>query len=74
MNKEQTGWTRIKPDRSNLPTVGFVVAGSYRNGKWCCSTISRGDGYPVWADDDRTHFYILSGPLPEPPEAKEKHE
>lgn len=63
-------WTLINRNRSNLPTSGFVVAGSYRNGKWTTSSLSHGDGYPSWADDDRTHFYRLSGPLPKPPNAR----
>ena len=63
------GWTLINRKRSNLPKTGFVVAGSYRNGEWSTSSLSLGDGYPSWADDDRTHFYRLSGPLPKPPNA-----
>jgi len=61
------GWTRINSNRTNLPKTGFVVAGSYRNGEWSTSSLSDGDGYPSWADDDRTHFYRLSDPLPQPP-------
>ena len=60
-------WTAINKKRSNLPKTGFVVAGSYRDGKWSTSSLSHGDGYPSWADSDRTHFYRLSGPLPPPP-------
>lgn len=66
-NGSADGWTLINSDRTNLPTTGFVVAGSYRDGKWTTSSVSHGDGYPIWADADRTHFYLLSGPLPNPP-------
>lgn len=64
---QRLGWTLINRNRSNMPKTGFVVAGSYRNGEWSTSSLSQGDGYPRWADDDRTHFCRLSGPLPKPP-------
>lgn len=54
------GWTRI--NRSKLPKTGFVVAGSYRNGEWSTSSLSQGDGFPSWADDDRTHYFRLPKP------------
>ncbi len=57
------GW---KPITSRLPKTGYVVAGSYRNGQWTMSSVSEGDGYPSWADDDRTHYFKI----PKPPNAK----
>jgi hypothetical protein len=68
--KERTKWTKINAARTNLPKTGYVVAGSYRQNQWTISSISHGDGYPQWADSDRTHFYRLPWPLPNPPKRK----
>jgi hypothetical protein len=59
-------WIKINKKRTNLPKTGFVVAGSYRDGEWTTSSVSGGDGYPRWADSDRTH-YCRMPPYPKPP-------
>jgi len=58
------GWTRI--NRTNLPKTGFVVAGSYRDGAWSNCSLSDGDGFPAWADNDRTHWFRLPKPPNDP--------
>jgi hypothetical protein len=52
----------IKINRKKLVKRGFVVAGSYRDGKWDTSSTSHGDGFPRWADSDRTHYCVLPKP------------
>ena len=54
------GWKPI--NRKKLPKTGFVLAGSYRDGRWTTSSVSDGDGFPRWADDDRTHYFQIRKP------------
>ena len=63
-------WIKINAKRTNLPKTGYVIAGSYRKNQWSVSTMSHGDGYPFWADSDRTHFFRMPWPLPLPPKRK----
>jgi len=56
------GWKRINWKR--LPKTGYIVAGSYRHGRWSTSSISDGNGFPSWADEDRTHYFRLPQPPP----------
>jgi hypothetical protein len=54
-------------NRARLPKKGFVIAGSYRDGKWSISSPSYGDGFPFWASNDRTHYFRLPEPPPNQP-------
>ena len=62
------GWKPINRDK--LPKTGHIIAGSYRNGVWSMSSVSDGNGFPRWADDDRTHYLRL--PIP-PNDGGEPH-
>lgn len=63
MTTNPTAWKRI--NRKRLPKTGVIIAGSYRNGKWSMSSPSHGDGFPVFADSDRTHYIRI--PIPANP-------
>jgi hypothetical protein len=56
-------WQRI--NRKRLPKTGTIIAGGFRKGEWTMSSPSDGNGFPYFADNDRTHYIRI--PVPEIP-------
>ena len=55
-------WVDKKKQMPSEVTVQTIVCGSYRDGKWSVSSSYTGKGWPIWGDEDRTHWTQLPPP------------